>query len=644
MLRLESAIKAAQAGSVSDLKAFSVETVLSERDDRGSSCLHWAAGNGHLDAVRYLVDQLGMPPDLIEGQSVSGNLAASKPNVAKRPLKKSRGISGRGPLHFAARNGHLEVVKHLCTPTSEGGAGACAELRASDGVTPLQHAVWQNHLPVCQYLVEVAGADPRQFNAFGCGLQHWIGLAPASRAVATSSYAGGHTGDAVTTQIQRPKELNGVAQFDSRSELLGGEGLLPLASWLQDSCGVDFSVPQAEGHTPLHKAAWGGHTALCAWLLACGSCTYSPGCSIGNRSTISSGDANSSSNSGFMTQGASTPKSWYSVDKPRRLDNKLDRAGNSAADIADMGGHRATAAWLRQHASPARARAVALLGVPYYIGPGDPELRAAYLRLSKASHPDRRHANSSTSSTDCNGNASIPVEDTVASLNHAANSSDSNDHPTTLDAQGTAQAADANDTTDIHADGEILTPPGPLFADIAASYRLLTDATVEAAAAQRNQQHALPPLLRAAAERMHLAGGSGSGSGGGSGSGSGSGSGGGGESGTMKEEEVVKEISGSSSTDEKSTINRTIEGSVEAAAVISATAPLKDAAVVMAPPTLRHHAVANVNFTEAKQVFAAQLASAVREYGPQGLPLALLPKKFKQVRQWDGRKRLDSTA
>jgi len=69
MICFETAIKAAQAGSVDGLKDFPSEKVLSERDDRGSSCLHWAAGNGHLGAVRYLVEQLAMPPDLIEGQS-----------------------------------------------------------------------------------------------------------------------------------------------------------------------------------------------------------------------------------------------------------------------------------------------------------------------------------------------------------------------------------------------------------------------------------------------------------------------------------------------------------------------------------------------------------------------------------------------
>ena len=40
------------------------------------------------------------------------------------------------------------------------------------------------------------------------------------------------------------------------------------------------------------------------------------------------------------------------------------QAGNFAADIADMAGHVCLARWLRLHASPARAQAAALLGLP----------------------------------------------------------------------------------------------------------------------------------------------------------------------------------------------------------------------------------------------------------------------------------------
>ena len=43
------------------------------------------------------------------------------------------------------------------------------------------------------------------------------------------------------------------------------------------------------------------------------------------------------------------------------LDDAQDRGGNYAADVADMGGHVALAAWLRAEGSGARARSLAVL-------------------------------------------------------------------------------------------------------------------------------------------------------------------------------------------------------------------------------------------------------------------------------------------
>ena len=40
--------------------------------------------------------------------------------------------------------------------------------------------------------------------------------------------------------------------------------LLLLADWLRQR-GLDFHATQRQGHTPLHKAAWGGHVDLCRW-------------------------------------------------------------------------------------------------------------------------------------------------------------------------------------------------------------------------------------------------------------------------------------------------------------------------------------------------------------------------------------------
>jgi endogenous inhibitor of DNA gyrase (YacG/DUF329 family) len=107
-------------------------------------------------------------------------------------------------------------------------AGAQVDPRAKNSVTPFQLAFCQNQLDVGQWLVEEHGVDPCQVNDFDCGaVQHWLGICPVHRA----NYS-----------------------------------LFSLAEWLAQQPGIDFSLRQRQGHTPLHKAAWGGHLALIQYL------------------------------------------------------------------------------------------------------------------------------------------------------------------------------------------------------------------------------------------------------------------------------------------------------------------------------------------------------------------------------------------
>ena len=178
-------------------------SALREADKNGHTAAHWAAGSGHLDALIWLI--------------ASGLEADGIGKVSSRSKR-------RRPLHFAARNGQLRVVRYLCED-----AGADPDSRDSQSVSPFQLAIWQNQLEVARYLVEQREVDPTQRNVFACGAQHWLGTTPAER-----------SGQ-------------------------GGAALLPTARWLQGH-GVDWHAPQRQGHSPLHKASWGGHLALCRWL------------------------------------------------------------------------------------------------------------------------------------------------------------------------------------------------------------------------------------------------------------------------------------------------------------------------------------------------------------------------------------------
>ena len=269
----------AASGDVDALRRLPVEE-LTRLDAKGSAPIHWAASTGRLDALKFLVHEGGCDPE-------STGLTSTR-------SKKRR------PLHWAARNGQLECVAYLVRDL-----GVDPDPRDKQSVSPLQLACWQNRFTVARYLVETAGVDVTQLNNFECGVQHWIGTVP--------------------------RELAGEA----------GRALLPLASWLRD-LELDFHAVQRQGHTPLHKAAWGGHLELCRWLR----------------------------------------------DECGAVDDIQDKGGNFAADVAEMAGHVHIAAWLRAECSGARARSCAALGLP----PSTTDLsliRAAYLELARKLHPDR---------------------------------------------------------------------------------------------------------------------------------------------------------------------------------------------------------------------------------------------------------------
>lgn len=141
----------------------------------------------------------------------------------------ARKAKGRTPMHYACRNGSFEAVHCLVQEL-----GAEVNPEAKQGVTPFQLAVWQNHLPVCRWLVEECGVNPGQVNDFGCGAVHWLGIAPAHRADTENKEA--------------------------------GSALLPLARWLASRNEIDFTSCQQQGHSALHKAAWMGHLAFCRYL------------------------------------------------------------------------------------------------------------------------------------------------------------------------------------------------------------------------------------------------------------------------------------------------------------------------------------------------------------------------------------------
>ena len=124
------------------------DRLLAAVDAHGCTALHWAAGSGHIECVKYLVSQ---------------NLDPSQKQTT----------NGRTPLHYAARNGRVDVCRLLIEDYQ-----VEADALADADVTPFQLACWQVQEEVMRYLASRNDVDCGRVNDFGCSALHWIALAP----------------------------------------------------------------------------------------------------------------------------------------------------------------------------------------------------------------------------------------------------------------------------------------------------------------------------------------------------------------------------------------------------------------------------------------------------------------------------------
>jgi ankyrin repeat protein len=104
-------------------------------DRNGAKAIHWAAGCGHVKVMKYLVDGLGRDPT-----TSTSTIGCCSPHEGQ---KGKRSFGGRTPLHWAARNGHAQAVAYLVKDCE-----VDLEAETLDGTTAFCWAAWQGHLDV----------------------------------------------------------------------------------------------------------------------------------------------------------------------------------------------------------------------------------------------------------------------------------------------------------------------------------------------------------------------------------------------------------------------------------------------------------------------------------------------------------------
>lgn len=128
-------------------------------DVRNDTPIHIAVAGGHLDVVRYLLDQ-GVPVDVgdnegttpLGGAVIHGHTEIAQLLIDRGARIDATDVNGETPLHWAVYNGRTELARMFI------GFGADINARKTNGSTPLHGAAFYDH-PECVRLLLDNGAD-----------------------------------------------------------------------------------------------------------------------------------------------------------------------------------------------------------------------------------------------------------------------------------------------------------------------------------------------------------------------------------------------------------------------------------------------------------------------------------------------------
>ena len=205
------------------------------KDEEGNIPLHYAAHNGRLEVVKYFLSELVCDP-----MSRTNN-------------------DGYTALHFACSNGHLNIAQYLIKETN-----CIASCENNNGFTPLHCACSYGHLNIAQYLI-------KETNCIA-SCENNNGLTPLHCACSN-----GHLD--IARYLLREENCNP----NCAESKIGGmplhfacsNGHLDIAQYLIKETNCFASCENNDGRTPLHFACINGHLDITRYLIREENCNPS---------------------------------------------------------------------------------------------------------------------------------------------------------------------------------------------------------------------------------------------------------------------------------------------------------------------------------------------------------------------------------